>query len=245
MIVNFPTGFFDLVLPHTPDNPNSVTYTISNKMPPRAPLNFVNIPVGINQQSHGARQFTHAQRRAILSQRAYSTTQSGGSLAPTNMLQYESGQVLDFEDATISPAPLDPMLVPSAMAVRHDTNILDYAALGLDQATIDAIVDSSEGAYQSLLNNLNDLVSQRSDYEIQLSATQKSINESAKASAGLSAIIELDPSSQVLLAAKQTIDAKYRELSLLQAELTVKANDAAVKAQAMKNKIEQLGHMVR
>lgn len=244
MIISYPTGFYATVIGVQPGVPSNITFQISNNPPPRTQLLFVKTPVGLSRRKRPPRVYTDGERRATVSKLAFSVTSSAGSQITTGMKQFESGETLDF-DVGRSVDKVNPMLVPSTSEVRHDTNLLDYDALGLDETTQGVIDDQAAAAHKQLLEQLNVIVRQRADYETQLQTVQKLLNEVGKTIAGLIGVLEISPDNQTLVAAKDELLDKQVQLRLRQRDLVVLANRAAADAVAVKDKADQVAQLVR
>ncbi len=242
MIINYPTGFYMEAINLPPGVASNITFTISSTVPPRSQLLFVKTPVGLSRKRRSPRVYTDQERRATVSQLAFSVSTSTGSIAGNGMKQYEVGQVLDFGGAQ-SIQVLNPMLVASTSDIRHDTNLMDYGAAGIDAATQAAIESESATAFDELTAQLNDVVEERKNYEIQSQDTQKLLNEVNKILDGLRSVVAVNPTSSTLYAAIVELEAKQTMLLALQESLIVSANDAATRAidiQVKANKVAQL-----
>jgi len=244
MIINFPTGFYETVVATPPEVPNSITYKVSNESPPRTQLLFVKTPVGLSHKKRSPRVYTDEQRRAAVSKLAFSVAVSRGAEITTGMKQFEVGQTLEFESGTV-PTKVDPMLVPQTTEIRHDTNLLDYDALGLAATTQATMNTESAAAYQTLLTQLNTAVKSRADYETRLQTTQKMLNEVKKTIDGLTAVLEIGSTNPALVRAKDELTVKKAELEQEQRSLTMAANQAAADASAIQAKVSKVAQLVR
>lgn len=243
VIINFPTGFYETAIVAGPDVPINVTFTISTDQPPRTQLLFVKTPVGLSRKKRSPRLYTDKQRRAVLSQLAFSVSSSHSHKITSGMKQYEVGQILEFQSGT--PVVLEPMLVAPIADIRHDTNLLDYQALGLPITTQSTIADEAAAAYTKLLVELNESITRRADYEIELQTTQKLINEIEKTIDGLTGVLEISPTNQILISAKNDLVAKRLVLAAALVEAAARANQEALVASALQTKANRIAQLVR
>lgn len=175
MIIKFPTGFYETVLPNDPEDSGNITFTISNNPPPRTNLIFPKIPGGIVDRKRTPKTIELLDRRDILGDLTFKISRSSRIFEGSNDKVFETGQVLEFTDAPLQ--TLDPMLIGVKTQTQHDVVRLDYAALGVDDDEQQLIVDSSLLVHQDLSDQLNIVRQQRADAEQQVIANQKIIND--------------------------------------------------------------------
>lgn len=244
MIINYPTGFYDEAINLAPGVASNITFTISSTVPPRSQLLFVKTPVGLSRKQRSPRVYTDQERRAAVSQLAFSISASCGSIVGSGMKQYEVGQVLDFDTQQVIQA-LDPMLVSGTSDIRHDTNLMDYSAAGIDAVTQAAIELESATAFSELTAQLNDVIEDRKNLEVQSQDTQKLLNEVNKILDGLRGVVEVNPTSSTLHAAIVELEAKRVVLLAQQESLIVSANEAAALAAEIQVKVNRVAQLVR
>ena len=244
MIINYPTGFYTEAINLPPGVASNITFTISSTVPPRSQLLFVKTPVGLSRKRRSPRVYSDQERRATVSKLAFSVSASAGSIAGRGMKQYEVGQVLDF--GGVQPIQvLNPMLVSSTSDTRHDTNLMDYSAAGIDAETQAAIESESATAFDELMTQLNDVVEERKNLEIQSQDTQKLLNEVNKILVGLRSVVEVNPTSTTLHAAIVELEARQVALLAQQESLIVSANEAAALAADIQIKASRVAQLVR
>jgi len=186
MIIRFPTGFYKNSIAAKAGESGNVTYVISNSEPKRTDLLYPKIPSGIVYRKRPARTVDKFDRRQHLGELVYSVSRSSQSVIGNASRQYEIGQILEFE--TSAAKQITPMLVSEKTEIRHDTNLLDYTALGLSADDTDKINQSSITANESLTNQLNDLRQLRANAEEEISTNQKLINDTDRAINALTVI---------------------------------------------------------
>jgi hypothetical protein len=186
MIIKFPTGFYETVLPQEPQDGGNVTFTISNNPPPRTNLVFPKIPPGIVDRKREPKTIELLDRRDVVGDLVFTVSRSSRSVEGSNNREFETGQVLEFSDAPLQ--TLEPMLVGEATQTQHDTNRLNYDALGVDEEEQQLIADSSLIAHKNLAEQLNIARQQRANAEQEVTAQQKIINDSNRALRALESI---------------------------------------------------------
>jgi hypothetical protein len=176
MIIKYPTGFYRDVLPSKASDSTSVTYLISNSLPPRSSLVFPKLPDALVSRKidRGNRPIDPSVYGAL----AVTVTKS----APTNVLSgvkaIDLGEVIEFEDAATQ--IVTPMLVTFETEVRHDTNKYDLASIGIVQEKqADFIVEIKKGQAK-VRQELNDCVKQRADTDIEIDRLNKQLAEAEK-----------------------------------------------------------------
>jgi len=174
MIINFPTGLYKNVLPSGPADRGNVTYTISNTDPPRSGSLFPKIPFGIQTKLKVPKIDTIVLRGAVGSL-IFSVSKATKSLTSDNIRQFETGQVLDFDD--VDTKEILPMLVDEKTEVRHDITAINYSKIGVTADEQSTITNLSYSIYQSLTMRLNDIKRKRADAEEIISSNQKLISE--------------------------------------------------------------------
>lgn len=177
MIINFPTGLYKNVLPSKPEDRGNVTYTISNDDPPRSGVLFPKIPRGIQIKPRIPKMSAVVLRDAVGSL-VFSVSKATKSLTSDNIRQFETGQVLNFDDVEVK--EITPMLVNEKTEVRHDVTAINYDKIGVTADEQHKIADLSYSVYQSLIKELNATKRQRADAEEVVSSSQKLINETTR-----------------------------------------------------------------
>lgn len=201
MIVQFPTGLYRTVLPSEPDDSGNITFTISNSSPPRTNLLFPKVPRGIVDRKRNVVSLDPVQRREFLGELVFSVSRSDKTEEGNNARQFEIGQILEFSDTPLQ--TLDPMYVADETETRHDTNLFDYDAIGLDEDEQRLIADNSVKVQQRLTDELNIARSNRSDAEEIVNIKQKLINETNRNINALEVIVtnsdDVDPDVSALI----------------------------------------------
>lgn len=237
MIVNYPTGLFDTVLPKLPGDVGDVTFTCSALRPPRPNLFFLQEPrITRNRTVYIT---SDLRRRGDL---VYTVASSGQTTAAVGGKQYEPGQVLDFVGQPV--LELQPQLVVRETVIRHNTNLLDLVALGISQDDIDSLGDKSALAMARLIDDLNRYRSERANTEVKISDNQKLINEVVKAIGAVDAIISVLGDSAAIETRSRLVS-KLRDLESDRTVLIELANETAVAAERARNELLTVSQLVR
>ncbi len=196
MIIKYPTGLYKSVLPVNPQDAGNVTFTISTTVPPRTNLIFPKISIGVVDRGRIQSARTESLNyRKYLGALIFSVSSANPTQVGNNSRQYELGQVLEFTD---DPRPtIDPMFVAQTTEIQHNTNMLDYDAMGVSASDQDVIAAQSLITYTTLTNQLNLLKQQRSDAEIVVNTQQKTINEVTRTISALNVILLTAPNSDI------------------------------------------------
>ncbi len=239
MIINYPTGFYRTILPQKPEDRGNITFTISNNTPPRSDLIFPKIPIGIVKQSKELESISLVDRRQAVGELIFTISSAKRTVVGSNSRQYEIGQVLEFEN--VQSQTIEPMLVGDVTEIRHDTNQLDYASMGLsesDQAVIAKTVLASQTNFTIQLNELKKL---RTDAEETINVQQKVVNETTRTINALTISIS-DPDVQALVI-KLTI---RRDSAISARDVAItNANEYAVQADAVLAQLRTISVVVK
>lgn len=182
-------------------------------------------------------------RRSHLGELIYSTRQSNASSTQSGSKRYEAGQILEFDDVSDAPA-VDVLSVDNGLDVRHDTNLLDYEALGISGTDLTDLLSESDAALRSLSEDLNAAIKDRLNAEADLATNQHLITELHKAIGAIEAVLTVS-SSTGLAAALDGLVVKLAEAETERDELTVAANEAAAEATVIRDKIVTVSQLVR
>ena len=176
MIIKYPTGFYRDVLPGKESDSTSVTYLISNSLPPRSSLVFPKLPDALVNKKISRP--VGPPNSDVYGALALTITKS----APTNILSgvkaIDLGEVIEFEDAATQ--LIAPMLVTFETEVRHDTNRYDFAAIGITADKQQAFIEDIKKGQAKVRQDLNDCVQQRADADITIDKLNKQLAEAEK-----------------------------------------------------------------
>ncbi len=240
MIINYPTGLYSNVLPHSPAAGGNVTFTISDSAPPRTNLLFPKLPAGIGYRQHAPVVITLNERRRFLGELIFTTISSGRGTVGSNMAQYELGQVLDFDDPT-EPAPTVDMLVAGIDSdVQHNNGLLDYDRLGLTIVQQALVSQTSDSAYREKQAELAAVREQYINLQVVIAENQKLLNEAAKAIAALMVIN--DPILSMIL---ENLSLKQAQLLAERDAAVIGANIVAATADQLRSELLTLASLVR
>ena len=179
MIIKFPTGLYKSILP-TGSQTGNITYTISNNEPPRTPIRLVQLPVAEEFALAPDKIFSDDERRAQFGELIYTVAVSSRSDPGSNTKLYEIGQVLEFEENPPEDI-VNATKAPNGIDIRHDTNILDLAAAGLNEEDIEILLADSQTKQTELENEYLTIQTTIKNLKTQITENQKSINETSKA----------------------------------------------------------------
>lgn len=179
MIVRFPTGLYKGVLPKNPDDVGNVTFTISNKEPPRTNLIYPKIPNGITNKTVDRNITLVSERRKHLGTLVFTVSKAQQANIGNTNRQYEIGQVSDFSSRPSQDIEL--MLVSQKTEIQHNTNEIDYQSLGLAADEQDIINNTSINLYSDLESQLSAVKQMRADSDQSINSYQKLINDTNRA----------------------------------------------------------------
>ena len=176
MIIRFPTGLYKTVLPQKPSDDQSVIFTISSTDPPRSTEVFQELPIAetVKQKEPIINELD---RRDSYGGLIFTLDSGSQTLAGSAKKSFEVGQMLDF-DQTVESASLTQ--APQSVEIRHDTNVLDLEATGLNDAEISELISASEQKKQSLDKELTQIISVMDNIKMAIDENQKDINEVQK-----------------------------------------------------------------
>lgn len=244
MIVQFPTGLYDTVLPANPEDRGNVTYTISNDPPPRTNLLFPKVTRGITDRKRAPRTITIFNRRQTQGDLIFSVSSASRSKEGNNARIYEIGQIIEFDDAPIQ--TIDPMFVSPKSETRHDTNKFDYEALGLTEDEITTINQKSLIIQEALTEKLNAARENRSNAEIEVVNQQKIINDVTRNINALQIIVdnsaETDPGVDALI---EKFTAKRNEAFEARDQAKADANRYASEAASLQDQLRTVATVVK
>ena len=179
MIIRFPTGLYKSVLP-VDGKAGNVTYTISIQDPPKTNVRITQIPPGEELQPAPDKIFDDATRRAQFGELIYTIAENSRSIPGSNTKQFELGEILEFEENPPT-QEIQPLESPTSLEIRHDTNVLDLASLGLSNEEIDELVAGSEQKQAELEKEFNSKNTEAKNLDTAITENQKKINETNKA----------------------------------------------------------------
>lgn len=205
MIISYPTGSYNMVLPKDVSDTTSVVYTISNTTPPRSNLSFLQIPTGVEYKKRSSREIPDNIRRSAVGplvstqkRNKANTTESG------NQLFYPE-QVFEFAASTQFDAIDD---VNSDIDVDYNQHYTDYSSIGLTSSDKDTVLSTANKTQDSILSELEDLQKSKSDLQIQIVNQQRIINECNRIIDGLNTILGTTSNDEVSRIKRQTEETK-------------------------------------
>jgi len=231
MIINYPTGSYNTVLPARPSDSESVVYTISSTKPPRTSLNVIQIPMGIVAKQHVKRDLPDTLRRSNLGVLALTTKENRPGVTGTGNQLFYAGQILEFTDSSA----VEIANINSSLETEHDQHYIDPDSVGLEQSELDDVSANAFVVQRQILSELEALQKRKDDLEAEVVTQQKVLNEANRVIAGVDVILENDPDNQemknvkarmqaVVTTATAAIDEIVAELNTLPAAIRVKHN---------------------
>jgi hypothetical protein len=240
MIIKYPTGFYKNVLPAKNSDSTSVTYVISNNLPPRSSLVFPKLPEAlVNRRVNRPTQPPAVSPYGAL---AVTVTKSAPSNVLSGVKAIDLGQVLEFEDAATQ--IVAPMLVSFDTEVRHDTNKYDLSEIGIGAEDQAGFLEAIKRGQQEVRQRLNTAIKQRADAEIEIDRLNKSISEAEKTKSASVFANSAIGGSEELSKAVLNIDKRLSELKLgLEAQIAL-ANGLVLTADDLRNQYLTLCKLV-
>ena len=243
MIINSPTGLYKNALPSKPADRGNVTYTISNTDPPRSGALFPQIPLGIQTKFRVPKINTIVLRDAV-GLLVFSVSKATKSLTSDNIRQFETGQVLDFDNVVAK--EILPMFVDKKTEVRHDVTAINYDKIGVTANEQSIIANLSYSTHQSLTKQLNDIKRKRANAEETISSNQKLINEIVRTVNALMVINDNSTTTDTDLVdlidkLKLERDAKI----IVRDSATISANELAGQAQKLVDELRNVATVVK
>lgn len=241
MIIIAPTALYKNVIPTSDADPGDVTFTISSTAPPRTSRVTGIIPPAIRQRKWPEIDIDLERRRASLGELKYTISKASSNAIGSNTKQFEVGQVLPFEEAATA-GTLEPMLVTSNTELQHDTNLLDYAKIGLSTQDVDLLTSSAREQSAALTIRLAAAKQERANLEIAIVENKKSQNETVKAISAVAEVINVDPALVIIAANLAT---RLADLRTTESELVLSANIVAAEAVDLLASIRKLSQVIR
>lgn len=250
MIIKYPTGLYNSVIPEEPSDKGNVTYLISMTSPPRANLVYPKVPIGVISRHKEPKVIDLIERRDTFGILVYTISKASRLVEGNNAKQYEVGQVLDFDNA--SGKAVEPMLVNPVTEIRHDQNLYDYAQMGLSEDEQKFISDTSLLTANALTEQLNDLKRLRADAEQIINVNQKLINDLTKTIESLTITLEytaIDSSSgtepnevEELIS---RLEQRKNQAFIARDQAILDANQYATESNIVLDKLRSVGVLVR
>jgi hypothetical protein len=177
MIIRFPTGLYQTVLPKQPSDDQSVTFLISSTEPPRPAGTFQTLPVAEVVKRHDAI-LDEIARRDSYGELVLTDDVGTQTVTGSTKKTFEVGQILSFE----APPEAAPLVVsPVQVHIRHDTNALDLGSLGLSAVEVEDLLSASLQRKQALDGELVAVIADVENAGVDIAENQKDINEAQKA----------------------------------------------------------------
>ena len=232
MIIVAPTGFYDL------SNVGSVTFHISNNLPPRSNLTYPKISSGIVSRKRAAPDLSNSDVGGLV----FSVSKSSRSIAGNSSRQYEIGQILEFTDSITKTT--SPMKVSSKTEIQHNLNKFDYNSMGVDDSEASLLGELSHDVKVVLENKLNQLKQSRANAEVVINTKQKLINEINRNIDALEVVISID-SDEDLLNLMEKLKNKRDAAYIIRDAAIEDANTYAAESEVVVDKLRTVATVVK
>jgi hypothetical protein len=243
MIIRFPTGLYKSILPKNGQAGN-ITYTISTQDPPSVNVRLTQFPPGEELQPSPEKIFDDRTRREQFGELIYTVAKNSRSTPGSNVKQFELGEILEFEQNPPETTVV-PLSSPRALEIRHDTNLIDLASLGLTQSEIDELTVSSEEKQRSLEQEFNLKNSEAKNLETNIVENQKKINETNKALKATREIFDIPDGGSSDEPIFQKLSTLLDQLSAERDVLISDRNDLVVELKDISKAIVRVSEFVR
>lgn len=180
MIISAPTALYASRLPTEPTDPTSITFLVSSNDPPRISGYVQTVIKSEELRPMPPKVYSLRQREAALGELIFTVTQPSQKETGWGARSFDIGEVLEFKDSDIEET-VNPLEVPAQVDLQHNTNVLDFASMGLSNEEIQNLQESAGSDFNNLLVEFNVLVTKDKDVQVQIQTNQKSINEVRKA----------------------------------------------------------------
>jgi len=242
MIIRYATGLYSTVLPNKPSDGGNVTFTISNSEPPRTNLLFPKVPQALVERRRTVSDRSISDIRPSLGELAFTVNKADRSQPGNGQKVYEIGQVLEFDNESI--LATEPMLVSPVTDIQHDISQIDYASIGLTQEQVAEFSVKALDSFNSLMNQLNQVVQQRKNIEIEIVDLQKIINDCDRTINALNAIQSDGTDDFVGDLLGQVTEKKSNAVTAREAKVA-EANQLAQQATSLQVQLRQVGTVVK
>lgn len=185
MIINFPTGLYNSVLP-SGQQAGNVTYTISSQKPPETSVRAVQLPAIEQTKPLPKPVFDVEERRIGYGELVFTITKGNRTTPGSNIKQFGIGETLEFDDVETTETNF--VRTPDAVEIQHNTNILDLAGAGLSEEEVEEIITQSSRKLRELEKSFAKEKSELESIKTKISENQKKLNENNKALKAVRAI---------------------------------------------------------
>jgi osmotically-inducible protein OsmY len=211
LIIKYPTALYKSILPASPSDSASVTWTISSYPPPSQNTPTAIVEIGTELISLPTMTFNRSSRYPAgeyISNLSYSNVSQVGI---GNRL-YEPGEILEFiEDTSITSQVND--AVPDAVDLQQNSNLLDLSATGLTQGEIEQLNSGAWTKYNNLLEEINIYKGTVNSLGVSLSDNRRLLNETIKVKQTAMVVFGItDPITQKLTDKEAELNTQYMEL---------------------------------
>ncbi len=238
MIIDFPTALYlpDPNFPKKPSDVGNVTFEISSTNPPRTSVAVPPLFKSDELRPLPDRIYNPQQRLISLGEFQSTVSYVALSIAASGMKSFEVGEVLEFTSATTNIAEL---AIPDTIDLVQNTNMIDYAAIGLNIDQVNRIVSQARQEYDALLVDINQTKVSIATNEILVQNNQKLINEVVKTRSAVEGLFGTDDSIAQQLLAKEVA------LNDTNTALINEINSLTSAAETMYNRLLEIREVVR
>ncbi len=181
MVIVAPTALYNSVLPQNPSSNIAVTWVISSQDPPRTTTVAPLLPWDVEIDPLPKMIFNPALRQQDTGAFVFNVNYTNKSKVGSGDKQYESGQILSWDDVTTDTQDINTLNIPEVIDLQQNTNVLSLEKMGLSDEEIVSFEVQTRTKMNVLIGEINVLRSQINSKEVQINDNQKSINETDKA----------------------------------------------------------------
>ena len=236
MIIAYPTGLYVSVLPKSPSDPGPVSWTISSNDPPRMKDTTIQLISFNRLQAPQPKSITPYELSTYLGDFIFNISTANANNTAIGSKIYEPGQLLDFGDAqdinVANPA------VPPVIELQQNTNLIDYAALGLTPGQVTSFLQSANQKFLDLVSSINSAFANIQNVQNSIMDNNKLLSEVTKALGSAKVVY----GSGIIIDA---LTAKQTEITSLIASLTSELDVLNTNYAGLYNELLALREVIR
>lgn len=244
MIIGFPTALYTASIPQEASESGNVTFTVSSEDPPRSTETFFQLLRSEEIRGLPPRIYDEITRRLTFDQLIFTVSTGTQRKAGAGTKAYEVGQLLDFDDIQ-EPDDVDTLNVPDVVELQQNTNLLNYAELGLTDEQVEELLLGANQRFNEEVTNLNVTKSAIADKESDIKDNQRLLNETNKALDASRAVFagstDVTSGNQII----EQLEEKQQQLEDVRVVLVDELNALTAQANEIYNKILDLKEVVR
>lgn len=239
MIISAPTALYKSILPQSQTDLRNVTWTISSNDPPRSKSSVFTLLRTEELRPLPDKIYDAEQRRVVMGEYVFNVSFAGQTVAGSGTKTFETGQVISFTDVSVAIQQINDLNVPDTVDFQQNTNVLDLSSLGLTSDEINQLTKAATKELESMINELNVLVTTANDLKSEIRANQKMLNEAQKAKEA--AIVVFGTDSEII----DKLILKEQGLVMERDQLVTDLNKQIATANDIYQKILEVKEVVR